>query len=73
MRRATTERLTLPGEDDSKLEIYYDNRGEPFREGAWIELCVSDYKKSIGVFLEKNEVIELRDKLSQIIGGLKWI
>jgi len=68
MRRATTERLTLLGEDDCKLEIYYDNRGEPFREGVWVELCVSDYKKSIGVFLEKNEVMKLRDKLSQIIG-----
>lgn len=68
MREVSTERLILSGEDDYKLEIYYDNRGEPFREGACIELYVSDYKKFMGVFLEKNEVIELRDKLSQIIG-----
>jgi hypothetical protein len=70
MRKSTFKRLIFNGEDGCQLEVYYDNRGEPFREGVCIELRISE-PGEFSVFLQMDEVQKLRDKLTEIIENKK--
>jgi hypothetical protein len=65
----TVGRLILYGEDDCTLEIYYDTMGEPYRDGICIELRISESEDS-SVFLRKDEVQKLINKLTEIIEKL---
>ncbi len=52
------------GEDGSTLSIYYDNKGEPFREGASFDLQQDN--QQVRVFLEESETKRLRDVLLKL-------
>ncbi len=59
--------LVFKGEGDDELEIRYTNRGEPYREGVEVEWRLSDWRNSVSVFLEVEEMCRLRDKLNEML------
>lgn len=59
--------VRFEGEDDSYLDAYYDNRGEPYRAGLTVEIGYSS-GNSINAFIEGDELIRLRDYLNAITG-----
>lgn len=59
--------LVLTGEEGETLELRYSNMGEPYREGADITLSLSNYRTLNSVFLETSELIQLRDKLNELL------
>lgn len=50
--------------DDGRLEVRYDNRGEPYREGISFSLERPTYDQSASVFIDGWEVRSLRDLLN---------
>lgn len=69
--------LILQGADEgTRLEVGYDNRGEPYRDGVSFEVEIGikdDYTRDAycRVMLERDEVVQLRDKLNQFLGEKK--
>lgn len=59
------QRIHFHGEDGDKLEIGYDNRGDPYRQGVSLTL-ESDGRFQGSVFLEDREAKVLRDLLNKI-------
>jgi hypothetical protein len=55
-------------EGSHSIAVHYSNRGEPFREGVEIAFD-SDCKevRPVWVLLNRSEVMELRDKLSEFL------
>lgn len=76
------KRISFEGENSAKLDIYYDNRGEPYREGITFSLSEEDYRTDSYVFMEDREAKALRDFLlklypvntdyPQIFFAVKW-
>ena len=60
--------LVLSDEEGQELRVFYDNRGEPFREGVDVTFDRCDGRtRPVWVFLERDEVEKLRDKLSEFL------
>jgi hypothetical protein len=58
--------LTLPGIDqDSSLSVYYDNRGEPFREGLTIQMM--DSEGVVYTMLGRYELEQLRSVIDEAL------
>lgn len=57
----------INGEDGVSLDLYTDNMGEPYRDGISIGLKTG--RQRIYAFLERREVVEMRDALNEILGG----
>lgn len=56
-------------EDECTVEISYDNRGEPYREGVQITFDRDDMKMApIWALLSEAEARQLRDKLTEYLG-----
>lgn len=68
--RRSTGPLTFT-EDDSKLEVSYSNRGEPFRDGVEFSFSSDVWLRggSVQVLLSRMEVEALRDKLNEFLAG----
>lgn len=60
-----SQRVTFHGEDSEELEVHYDNRGEPYRQGISLDLT-TDGRWRASVFLENREAVELRDLLNRL-------
>lgn len=62
-------------EEDHEMSVQYSNRGEPFRDG--VEFCFSrsdfDWVKmpATWVLLDRSEVQQLRDKLTEFLNTLE--
>ena len=62
------QRVVLTGEEGDELEIYYDNRGEPYREGITLNLRVPRSSDFTHLFIRKDEALELRDLIDKLFG-----
>lgn len=65
--RVTEKAEVFSSEDGDRLEVRYDNRGEPYREG--IKLAFRPVEDEWGgptVFLEKDEARRLRDLIDRL-------
>ncbi len=58
------EKVIFRAEEGEELEISYDNRGEPFREGLSISLDGNE--SHVSLFIEKREARLLRDLLNNL-------
>jgi len=68
------KRLTFrDGDGGRDLEVYWDNRGEPYRDGVSFYLHDHIYSETAGTFLEAHEAVQLRDLLNRLypIAALK--
>ncbi len=66
MKLVRRDRVTLSSlSGESKLTVEYDNLGEPFREG--VLLTIDDESNYVGVLLDRDDVIRLRDALSNLL------
>lgn len=66
---APRNKLTLQSgdpENDGRLEVYYDNRGEPYRQGVSLSLERRSFDQCANVFLESWEGRALRDLLLKL-------
>jgi hypothetical protein len=60
--------LVICDENAHELRVQYDTRGEPYREGVDVTFDACDGRRMpIWVFLERDEVEKLRDKLSEFL------
>ena len=59
MKRTNDITATFTGVDGDILQVHYDNRGEPYREGITLSFLNEFTQESIGVFLMNHEVQEL--------------
>ncbi len=57
-------------EDDHEMRVQYSNRGDPFREGVEFVFDVPATSRvcPVWVLLNRREVEQLRDKLSEFLG-----
>lgn len=56
-------------EESRTVEVRYDNRGEPYRDGVELTFDKNDHNSApVWVLLEEHEVIQLRDKLNEYLG-----
>lgn len=55
------------GEDGEELKIGYSNRGEPYKQGAEIELFLKDEFSELSVFIEDYELRRLRDSINKFL------
>lgn len=63
------QKLTLQSSnpsEDGRLEVYYDNRGEPYRQGISLSLERADLQVSANLFLETWEARAFRDLLLKL-------
>jgi len=61
------QKAEFRGEEGERLEVYYDNRGEPYREGVSLHFSEDQsYRNEAYVFLEDMEAKELRDLLLKL-------
>uniref|UniRef100_A0AAU6W0V4 Tail assembly chaperone n=1 Tax=Pseudomonas phage Nican01 TaxID=3138540 RepID=A0AAU6W0V4_9CAUD len=63
------QKLTLQSSnpsEDGRLEVYYDNRGEPYRQGISLSLERPDLQVSANIFLETWEGRAFRDLLLKL-------
>lgn len=63
------QKLTLQSSnpsEDGRLEVYYDNRGEPYRQGISLSLERPDLQQSANIFLETWEGRAFRDLLLKL-------
>ncbi|BCJ91829.1 hypothetical protein IZ6_25640 [Terrihabitans soli] len=59
------KRIEFQGEDGQTLSIYWDNRGEPYRQG--LTFCLKEnYDTLAYVFLEAQELRAVRDLLNRL-------
>lgn len=58
--------VLFSAEDGDRLEVSYDNRGEPYREGISLSLHEPDKPWRSHVFIEKREALELRDLIDEL-------
>ena len=59
------------GENGEELRLTYDNRGEPYREGASVSLTIDkgEYHSELcSVFLEHRELVEFRNAVNKLLG-----
>jgi hypothetical protein len=66
MRIQRVKKLTISDKfgSNSRLCVYYDNMGEPFREGLRIELEeLEDSGVSVGAVLSREDLEQLRDTI----------
>jgi hypothetical protein len=60
--------LVLSDENGHELRVQYDNRGDPYRQGVDMTFDSCDGRTMpVWVFLERDEVERLRDKLSEFL------
>jgi hypothetical protein len=60
--------LVLSDENGHELRVQYDNRGEPYRQGVDFTFDSCNGRTiPVWVFLERDEVERLRDKLSEFL------
>lgn len=52
--------------EDGRLEVYYDNRGEPYRQGISLSVERPDLQETVNIFLETYEGRALRDLLLKL-------
>lgn len=65
MRSKTHQSVAFEGENGERLLVLTDNRGEPFRQGISLQL-IEGYENLSSVFLEDQEVMQLRDMLNRL-------
>lgn len=63
------ERCEFHGEDSEVLAVMYDNRGDPYSEGATFEFREEGSRTS--VCLKKSELRELHETLGNLLEGMK--
>lgn len=66
---APRQKLTLQSSnpsEDGRLEVYYDSRGEPYRQGIGLSLERPDLQVSANLFLETWEARAFRDLLLKL-------
>ncbi len=61
------QRITFKGEDGDELNVEYDNRGEPYRDGAVFRLYDENYSDERSVFLEESELRELKKVIDKLV------
>ncbi|QOC57934.1 hypothetical protein phiK7B1_079 [Pseudomonas phage phiK7B1] len=63
------QKLTLQSSnpsEDGRLEVYYDNRGEPYRQGISLSVERPDLQETVNIFLEAYEGRAFRDLLLKL-------
>lgn len=56
-----------PLSDRATFEVRYDNRGEPYREGATV--CIESGSETMSAFLTTQELKDLHACLGQLLGA----
>lgn len=59
------KRVRFEGEEEESCSIEYDTKGEPFKEGALLE--ISQGGDSVSCFLEGHELVQIRDFLNKLV------
>lgn len=67
MKIVRADALVLDGENGDQVQLGWDNRGEPYREGVTLMIRDGDLRRSISCFLNDHEARQLRDKLNELL------
>lgn len=60
--------LTIHGEDGGKISMGYSNLGEPFREGARLDVWADDEELVASVLMQPADMRAFRDKINEMLG-----
>tara|TARA_B100000941_G_C28439850_1_gene519042 strand:+ start:313 stop:516 length:204 start_codon:yes stop_codon:yes gene_type:complete len=63
-----TGTLTISGEDGGRITVSYSNLGEPFREGARLDLWNDEEELTASVLMKPEDMRALRDKMNEMLG-----
>lgn len=61
------QKVVFKGDDGDEFIVEYDNRGEPYRDGAVFRLYDESYSDERSVFLEESELRELKKVIDKLV------